>query len=181
MRLVGYHCCSLDEAASQQLPNILGSVLAHIGTVQPALLHQVSKRRHATPNLVPQNDLSLEEIKAVFDTVAASTECLYVLIDAVNEAPGTREMLVDTLEELCREHANVRVLVTCTGEPARASDVVQYRPMDSLQVDSDIHLYIQHRLNTEHGFANLSPTIRQHILDKITLDAQGMSVHFILQ
>ncbi|KAK0388643.1 hypothetical protein NLU13_4886 [Sarocladium strictum] len=173
-RLLGYHCCSLDEAASQQLPNILGSILAAVGAVQPALLQQVSRRRHATPNLVPQNDLSLDEIKAVFDTVAASTSCLYVLVDAVNEAPGTRELLIDVLEELCREHTNLKILVTCTGEPTKTSDILQYRPMDSLQVDSDIHLYIQDRLNTERGFANLSPTMRQHILDKITIDAQGM-------
>jgi hypothetical protein len=159
-RLFGYHCCSLDEAASQQLPNILGSVLAHVGGSQPALLEVISQRRNASPHLVPQNDLSLEEIRSVFATIASSTECFYILVDAVNEAPAVRDLLTETLQSFCREHESIRVLVTCTGEPPRASDIMQYQPMVSLRVDSDIYLYIQDRLRTERGFANLSQTIR---------------------
>lgn len=172
--LLGYHCCSLDEAASQQLPNILGSVLAHVGAVQPALLTQIALRRGATPHLVPQNDLSIQEIKNVLDLVAESVQRLYILVDAINEAPAAKDALVEFLETMCREHASVRALVTCTGEAGRHSGLIHYQPMNTLSVNSDIALYATRRLETERGLANLNPKIREQILQRITSDAQGM-------
>lgn len=154
--------------------NIFGSILAHIGLSQPGLLAKVAQHRRATSTLVPQNNLTLEQIHETFDTVAESTECVYVLVDALNEAPYTRALLVENLLGLCKRNANIRVLVTCTGMPSQSHELIETRSMDSTQVNLDIELYVRHRLQTDVGFANTSPDIKQQILSNIISNAQGM-------
>lgn len=172
---LGYHCCSLDDAASQQIPNIFGSILAHAGNLRPEILEHISPFRRANSSLVPQNNLTIPQIKDIFGHILELCGVFYLLVDALNETPHEQE-LVKTLVQLCEQYSQLRVLVTCTREPLIDSPCIKELGMNMTAVDNDIHTYVAHRLATEPCFRGLSPKIQVEIQQKIATGADGMYV-----
>ncbi|KAH6895227.1 ankyrin repeat protein [Thelonectria olida] len=170
---LGYHCCSLDDAASQQISNIFGSIIAHAGNLKPEILQHISPYRRANTSLVPQNNLAIPQINEILGHILASCGIFYILIDAVNETPHEHE-LVQALVQLCEQYSQIRVLVTCTREPLVELPCIKELGMNVNAVDNDIDAYVVHRLATEPCFRILSPKIQAEIQQKIAAGADGM-------
>ncbi|KAF6811649.1 ankyrin repeat protein [Colletotrichum sojae] len=169
---LGFHCCSLDDAASQAIPNIFGSILAQIGTLRPEVLGHVRPLRKLGNTLIPQNNLSIEQIHEVMDKALELFDVFYLMIDALNET-SYEDLVVEALLAMCERHEGLRVLVTCAREPARSSPMIYIRHMSTASVDLDIEMYVQNRLACEQSFQTLSPSIRENIREKIVADAHG--------
>jgi hypothetical protein len=170
---LGYHCCSLDDAASQQISNIFGSVLAFAGNLKPEILQHISPYRRANTSLVPQNNLTIPQINEILGHILEACDIFYILIDAVNETPHEQE-LVQALVQLCEQYSQIRVLVTCTREPLLKSPCIKELGMNMNAVDDDIDAYVIHRLATEPCFRVLSPKIQAEIQERIAAGADGM-------
>ena len=67
------------------MSNVFGSVLAQVGRHKPEVLQHVAPYKHRHVALVPQNDLSLQEINEILTLILPSLDCLYILVDALNE------------------------------------------------------------------------------------------------
>lgn len=120
-----------------------------------------------------QNNLEISQIHEIMAEIVQSLECLYILVDALNETPQS-QALVAALTELCQEYPQIRVLVTCTTKPQDKSPLIKERTMKTGSVDHDIELYVQHRLSTEPSLRALSPKIQAEIKSKILSGADGM-------
>ncbi|KAK2035979.1 ankyrin repeat protein [Colletotrichum somersetense] len=169
---VGFHCCSLDDAASQAVPNIFGSILAQIGATTPQILDRVRPLRKSGSTLIPQNNLTVDQIFDVMREALDHFHVFYLMIDALNET-SHEPLIVRTLLTLCGKHPNLRVLITCTREPLEDDSRIFVRHMNNNAIDFDIDLYVENRLATEHGFQSLSPNIRAEIKRKVVSDADG--------
>ncbi|OHE91467.1 ankyrin repeat protein, partial [Colletotrichum orchidophilum] len=169
---VGFHCCSLDDAASQAVPNVFGSILAQIGATNPSLLDHVRPLRKSGNSLIPQNNLSVEQIYDMMGEALELFDVFYLMIDALNETCH-ESVIVKALLHLCSRHPNLRVLVTCTREPAQPVPSIYVRHMSTRFIDLDIEVYVEKRLSTEHSFQSLSTTIRAEIKDKVISEADG--------
>lgn len=171
--IIGYHCCSLDDAASQQVSNIFGSILAKAGTARPDILQHIAPFKRSSTSLVPQNNLTVSEVAEIMAFILDSCDRFYLLVDALNETPHEEE-LVKALLQLCAQHSKIRILVTCTREPLVSSPAIKERVMDVDFVNNDIEAYVLHRLATESCFRVLSPKIHSEIQQKIISGADGM-------
>ncbi|GKT93342.1 ankyrin repeat protein [Colletotrichum tofieldiae] len=171
---VGFHCCSLDDAASQAVPNVFGSILAQIGATTPDILDHVRPLRQAGNTLIPQNNLSVDQIHHVMGEALEHFDVFYLMIDALNET-SHESLIVRALLTLCGRHSNLRVLLTCTREPLEDDPRIFVRHMNNNAIDLDIELYVENRLVTEHGFQSLSPNIRDEVKKKVVSDADGTS------
>ncbi|CAM1511169.1 Fc.00g086820.m01.CDS01 [Cosmosporella sp. VM-42] len=173
----GYHCCSLDDASSQQISNIFGSAFAQVGAARPEILHHIApyKRSDTSLGLVRQNNLTIQQIHEIIAHILQSYDRLYILVDALNETPHQQE-LVQALVELCETHEKLRVLVTCTREPflLTTSPLIKLRKMRVRAVDLDIEAYVLHRLESEACFRALSLKMQGEIQQKIVSEADGM-------
>ncbi|KAF9874801.1 hypothetical protein CkaCkLH20_07938 [Colletotrichum karsti] len=169
---LGFHCCSLDDAASQAVPNVFGSILAQIGTAKPEILQYVRPLRQSGNSLIPQNNLSIGNIHDLMDKALELYDVFYLMIDALNET-SHEAVILKTLINLCERHRHLRVLLTCTREPALASPLIYVKQMNMGSVDLDIEKYVQHRFSTEHGFQVLSPKIKEEIRTRVVADACG--------
>ncbi|GKT61659.1 ankyrin repeat protein [Colletotrichum tofieldiae] len=169
---VGFHCCSLDDAASQAVPNVFGSILAQIGATTPDILDHVRPLRQAGNTLIPQNNLSVDQIHHVMGEALEHFDVFYLMIDALNET-SHESLIVRALLTLCGRHSNLRVLLTCTREPLEDDPRIFVRHMNNNAIDLDIELYVENRLVTEHGFQSLSPNIRDEVKKKVVSDADG--------
>ncbi|KAH7327932.1 ankyrin repeat protein [Stachybotrys elegans] len=171
---MGFHCCSLADAASQKLPNIFGSILAQVGKVRPDLLQQVAPFYRLNTALVPQNNLTLADLDGIFSLMLKSVDCLFILVDALNETPET-DTIAGALLRLCENHpSQIRLAVTCTRSHLDPSPLIREIPMRVGPVAHDIEHYIQYRMNSDAAFLALSATIREEIQATISQRADGM-------
>jgi hypothetical protein len=170
---IGFHYCSLDNAASQPVNNVFGSVLAQIATVRPELVQYVQPMRKTGPQLIPKNNLTLFQIHQVMKFALDLFDCFYLLIDALNETPYDNVILA-TLISLCEKHSNLRVLVTSTREPNEESDLIRIRRMSEGGVNLDIETYVRQRLLTESSFRSLTPPSQSEARHTIVSGAQGV-------
>jgi hypothetical protein len=173
--MVGFHCCSLNNAASQPLSNIFGSILAQVCRERPDFLQYVEDYSHANSSLIPQNDLTFGQIQGIFKNILESIECLYILVDALNETPFLGQV-VQGLIRLCSQHPQIRVLVTCTKGPPTKHSLIRERDMPANDVGHDIELYVNHRLHVEPSFRGLNPRIQAEIRQVMALKSEGMYV-----
>ncbi|KAK1580142.1 ankyrin repeat protein [Colletotrichum navitas] len=169
---VGFHCCSLDDAASQAVPNVFGSILAQIAATTPEILDYVRPLRTSGSTLIPQNNLTVHQIFDVMREALSHFHVFYLMVDALNET-SHEPLIVRTLLTLCGKHPNLRVLLTCTREPLEDDSRIFVRHMNNNAIDFDIDLYVENRLATEHGFQSLSHNIRAEIKRKVVSDADG--------
>ncbi|KAK1991211.1 ankyrin repeat protein [Colletotrichum falcatum] len=169
---VGFHCCSLDDAASQVVANVFGSILAQMGAMAPGLLDDVRPLRKSARTLIPQNNLSVDQIFDVMRGTLGHFHVFYLMIDALNET-SHEPLIVRTLLALCGKHPNLRVLLTCTREPLEYDSKIFVRHMNNNAIDLDIGLYVENRLATERSFQSSSPNIRDEIKRKVVSDANG--------
>ncbi|KAE9572982.1 Vegetative incompatibility protein HET-E-1 [Colletotrichum fructicola] len=169
---LGFHCCSLDDTASQAIPNVFGSILAQIGAARPEILDHVRPLRQSGNTLIPQNNLSITQIHEVMDQALGLFDIFYFTIDALNET-SHEALIIQILLDLCEKHANLRVLITCTHEPVDASPKIYVRQMNTESIHSDIELYVKHRLSNERSLQTLRPEIQAEIRTKIVSDADG--------
>ncbi|KAK1975825.1 ankyrin repeat protein [Colletotrichum cereale] len=169
---VGFHCCSLDDAASQAVSNVFGSILAQIGATKPEILDHVRPLRQSGSTLIPQNNLTVDQIFDIMRGALDHFHAFYLMIDALNET-SHESLIVRTLLTLCGKHPNLRVLLTCTREPLEYDSKIFVKHMDNNAIDLDIDLYVENRLATEHVFQSLSPNIRAEIKRKVVSDADG--------
>ncbi|KAK7422239.1 hypothetical protein QQX98_001762 [Neonectria punicea] len=172
---LGYHCCSLDDAASQEIPNIFGSILAKAGSSKPEILEHIAPYKRSDNWLVPQNNLTISQINEIMAHILKSCDRFYILIDALNETPHEQE-LVQALLHLCEQHPQISVLVTCARKPLIRSPAIRERDMNTGAVDSDIEAYVLHRLAKDPCFYVLSVNIRTEIQRKIVSEADGMTL-----
>jgi hypothetical protein len=171
---VGFHCCSLDDAASQQTPNVFGSILAQISVLEPSILESIRPLRKSGTKLIPQNNLTISQIEDLIEEVAGRFDTLYILIDALNETTF-EDAIVSTLISLCKTHKNIRVLTTCTRTPpAEIEDNnIHVENMSFNAVSADIDAYVQKRLESESSFRSLTPRLQNTIRNKLSKGADG--------
>ncbi|KAJ3454451.1 hypothetical protein MRS44_018345 [Fusarium solani] len=170
---VGFHCCSLDVAASQLTNNVFGSIFAQMATAHPDVVEYFQPMMKAGTKLIPQNNMTVNQIQEAMQFLLAKFDRFYLMIDALNETPYDDE-IIETLISLCEKHANLRVLVTSTREPFRDSGLIFLRKMSEKAVNLDIETYVQQRLLTEGRFKWLDPISQSEVSHRIGTSSDGV-------
>jgi hypothetical protein len=170
---VGFHCCSLDIAASQPVNNVFGSILAQMASINPDIIEFIQPLRKGGTQLIPHNNLSVPQIQKAIKFGLEKFDRFYILIDALNESPF-ESLLVDTLLSLCEQNQNLRVLVTCTREPSDDLLPIHVRRMSNAAVDVDIEFYVQQRLQTEHSFRSLTKASQEEVKSRLVSGSHGV-------
>lgn len=103
---------------------------------------------------------------------------IFLFIDAVDEI-DEREELLDALEALSSRSANIRLFITSRSEV----QVLARLPEETVQIDlgkkvremdQDIYLYINGRLQSDRGLAWPNPEISKTILQTLQSQSSGM-------
>ncbi|EXA31813.1 hypothetical protein FOVG_16955 [Fusarium oxysporum f. sp. pisi HDV247] len=170
---VGFHCCSLDVAASQLTSNIFGSIFAQVATTHSEVGGYFQQMRKTGTMLIPQNNMTVHEIQEGMQFVLERFDRFYLMIDALNETPHSDEV-VKTLISLCKQNAKLRVLITSTREPVQGQGLIFLKRMSERAVNSDIETYVDQRHLTECRFKSLNPTSQREVKHHIVTSSHGM-------
>jgi hypothetical protein len=170
---LGFHFCSLDNAASQRISNVFGSFLAQITAHRPELSSSIRRIKPQEKQLIPQNNLSTTDIRRVLRDIPPKYSLVYLMVDALNETQGG-SMILSLLLDLCEEHADLRVLVTSTGLAPGSLSNIRTISMDSAAIDLDIDNYVRARLLRESVLRVSSPELQNEIRTEIVSNAKGV-------
>ena len=119
-----------------------------------------------------RSNLNIAEIVDLATSALNLVGRFYVLIDALNET-SHQNQIVPLLLSFCRACPNIRVLVTCTSDPQIQCPELSVMRLSSNSIDRDIGVYVRHRLYNEPGFSVLSDKIKERILKRMLLGADG--------
>lgn len=172
-KAVGFHCCSLDNAATQPVNSVFGSVLAQVTAQRPELVEHLQPIRKTGTKLIPQNNLTVHQIHTLMKVTLEMFDSFYILVDALNETPHDG-IILNTLVSLCEKHPNLRVLITSIRDPPPDSTLTYVRRMNQGVIDLDIETYVQQRLLTEPAFRSLTPTSRNEVRTRIVGGSHGV-------
>lgn len=121
---------------------------------------------------------SMETLKHTLKGIFGALSCAFVVVDALDEC-AERESLLKLITELHGWHLpSVHVLVTSRRiqDVERALDPTLTRVIcvDSGRVESDIRLYVDHRLHSESRFKKWSKGLRERVETILLSKARGM-------
>ena len=119
-----------------------------------------------------RSNLNVAEIVDLATSALNLVDRFYILIDALNET-SHQSQIVPLLLSFCRACPSIRVLVTCTSDPQIQSPEISVMRLSSNAIDRDIEVYVRHRLYSEPGFSLLSGNIKERILKRMALGADG--------
>jgi archaellum biogenesis ATPase FlaH len=154
---------------------MFGSILAQCARLKPELIETIRPLQKPDNSLITKNSLTIAELTAALKQATGLFKRFFVLIDALNETPYQNKIL-STVMQLIQICPNMKVLVTCTSDPASVWDDLglSIRQMSSANVGLDIQKYVQYRLSSESNFHALSAEMRSEIQGKIFSNANGM-------
>jgi hypothetical protein len=173
-----YFYCSFDNLASQDVVNIVGSLLAQLSSKRPETIDAL-KRIHAEEKSSgsPDKPATIEQlIRAFLDGTRGRRTVIF--IDAINEA-GDESKLLDTVMALVEQsNDDVRVILSSTAHHARDgmkwSCRVREVQMRDENVDGDVDIFVKHTLANDEQLRRLGEDTKGEISRAINERSNGM-------
>ncbi|ETN41301.1 uncharacterized protein HMPREF1541_03236 [Cyphellophora europaea CBS 101466] len=160
---VAYHYCAFSDPASQQLTNILGSLVAQISAQQPAILDDIRRVFQRDQTRKQDRTLQATDLEKVLVKHIPSFRNAILLLDALNESSDFTENLA-CIVRLLQQLPNLMVLVTSTRSASTAGISQWPHAIDiQLEPDEDIQAYIEAHLSDAGSLGHLSHECRQTI------------------
>ena len=166
---------TFSDKQKQSYENLLRSLVAQLGWKEPALsmLSQACEKPNASV-------LGVEELERILLSSIQSYDELFFLLDALDECPEVdiRQNVLDGLERLVSEAANIRMFVT-SREVSDVSESMQILRADPVSiaarsVDADIQRYISSQLSRDRKLSRFDSATKKLIGDTLSRKADGM-------
>lgn len=160
---VAYFYCTIGDHASQIARNVLGSLVAQLSGTDPSILNDI----WSTYNKVPRNQahrfpVETSILEAAIAKCASRKSQVILMVDAVNESHDMN-LIEKSLVRLAKSCSNIRVLVTTTNTPVSTKHRGVSVMNISQEMQGDIDIFIQWRLETDETLKNLSPQFQSEI------------------
>jgi hypothetical protein len=168
--------CSFDISASQDPAKILGSFLAQLSKQVPGIVEDLIPKLQAAESKGQEPSFSAMELEDLFIEHSSAASSISMVIDAVNES-SMRTDLEPLLHRLAASCPNVRIFVSSTNDHSFDSDThvaICDVEMNVKDVDQDIRVYIEDKLNTDKMLRVLSESLKQEVRDLLLSRSNGM-------
>lgn len=177
---LAYFYCAFNDAASQKLIIVLGSLLASLSAQRPDLLlnfeeeYQQSKQGGG----LERSKLRMTEEK--LKECCRSFPRVYILVDALNETDETAE-IVNSLATLFQSTNNVSILLTNINdtktEPLKQPLEVVRVYMDKYCITRDVTTFVETTLSNTSTFLCLDDSLKAEIRKVLISQSQGRHVN----
>lgn len=165
-----YHYCAFSDPNSQQLINILGSLLVQTATRQPSILKEVRGVFEGDQARKQSKTLQVWELEQILIQNVAMFSAVIFLLDGLDESEDFFEVYA-SLTKLLRCLPNLKVLVTSTRH-VPTTDMDQAFRLMEIQIDlsEDIRTLVEARLSNHSTLQYLSAeckaTVRSSLIDR---------------
>jgi Cdc6-like AAA superfamily ATPase len=181
---VAFFYCDYKNQASQDPVNILGSIASHLARQNPECFHRLQLYYR---DCNPEGDLCRlpkvrELISVILDMVSALDD-VAVIIDGLDECGKRTAEVVHLLDSLGKESRRIKTLFLSRNEQHIRDILHGYVEISIAARSSDLKLYVASEIELRTRSKRLrikSDQLKEHILDTLVNDADGMYVLFHL-
>lgn len=141
---MAFFYCSIFDDASQELTNILGSLIEQLCQRHPRFWSIVHDKYIALTSKNASKRLDVEQSQHILLRIIRELDTVFLMIDAVNESKNP-DQVVHVLSHLTSECINLRVLVSSTQDVQvnlPHPDYPYVVQMDSVSIQRDVDAYV---------------------------------------
>ncbi|KAH5431275.1 hypothetical protein HBI23_230830 [Parastagonospora nodorum] len=168
--------CSFGTLASQQLVNILASILVQACEAIPSLYDNISTQYAEAANAQQPRSVEASEILRILVEHVTKVSRFYIWIDAVNESTEA-EIIQKTMCGLAGKCKNIRLFITSTHEPQelafREARFIT-STMKADLIDHEIATYLDEEITTSDELRKCDPLVREEIRRTILGRSSGV-------
>lgn len=174
--LVINHYCSHFEENTQTpgyfVKNLLRQVCQSLDALPPLVVEFYQRTRHDLEDI-----LWLQELRAVLRSIISSCNCVFIIVDALDEIEDIRQRntLLSTLKDLRKANQNLRLFATARPH---VSDLHVYFNLPAVvnisAQQTDIEKMLLHKLEERPDFEPFSDqSFRQDVISKLCSSSSG--------
>jgi hypothetical protein len=170
---IAYFYCTISDHGSQSARNVLGSLVAQLSGMDPSILKDIwSTYNKARRNQAHRFPIETSILEAAIAKCASKKSQVILLVDAVNESHDMN-LIEQSLVRLADACPSIRVIVTTTNTPLSTKQHCVSVMNISQEMQDDIDIFIQWRLETDETLKNLTPQFQLEIETTLLRKADG--------
>ncbi|KAK4209654.1 hypothetical protein QBC37DRAFT_391093 [Rhypophila decipiens] len=171
---IAYFFCSFDNLKTQDLANIISSLLRQASTLISGITDEVLARYNEWVEEEART-LSMAEMESMLVRYVKQLDRFIVIVDAVNESES-KANITKSLARLAAQLENFTLILSSTADPDLVEEDNGHRfsitkvEMPSDLVDQDIQLYLNNTLEKRSAF---SPELKLEVERSIMKESRG--------
>lgn len=175
-RGLAYFFCSFTDQQTQELHNILGSLLVQLCEVDHSLWIDIDdryKKERGQSQQEPKK-LGTQELADLIVQCAEYLSSAIIVLDALNEGKESSSLL-QTLLKMSQKTMFLKILISSTEELGvnLGSLPVTLVTMEKDKTANDIRDYIEARLRQNNDFGDVPRSLKEEIKSKLQREADG--------
>jgi hypothetical protein len=176
---IAYFYCAFDNAPSQELVNVLGSIAAQLGEKQPDLLLRLETIFKEATKGATHKRLSTSESELYLLNYFESFSRVFLFVDALNESTQCAS-ISSSLANLARSASNVSIIFTSTPE-ALTKELENLQNLVTISLASkdileDVEMLVDASLRSKSNLRDLRADLQDEIRSSLINKADGMDV-----
>ena len=183
---VAFFYCSFVDLASQNLANILGSLLFQLTATRPSLMDRLGSLYNDSRN---QSDgVSIDALTTVFQEslLEEQDRITYLIVDAMNEAgeqtsAALAGIITDLVKQAASSGTSLRVILSSTHHYAQEHEAetntkfhLREVYMQGNLVNTDVQVFVDDRLSKQSQFRHIKGKAREEMREAVLSRADGM-------
>ncbi|KAJ5092536.1 hypothetical protein NUU61_007406 [Penicillium alfredii] len=169
---LAYFYCAFGDTASQDLVNILGSLVAQLSSSMPSILDSIRPIYNDTPkSQTHRHPIDINILEDAIIRHSSGSRQVVLLIDAINESLHA-ERIKRSLLRLASLSTNLRIVITSTTDVISSIHATAVN-MNAEVIRNDIEAFIHHRFKQDETLGHLSAALKEEISTTLLSEADG--------
>ena len=172
---VVYIYCDYANKETRSIGNLLGSMVRQL-IMQTSHAEIVSELRAFLGQIAKNRNMTEDELSSWTENLSRNFDVVYIFIDALDEIPEmSRDSLLTRLQQL--SSGNIRIFLTGRPHIEVEAIIPQAVTAEIAAIDWDITNYLKSKIEESKRLVRIAakdPELKQQILDKIVIQADGL-------
>lgn len=179
---VVYIYCDYANKETRSVVQLLGSMVRQL-IVQTSHAEVVSELRAFLGQIAKNRNMTEDELSSWTENLSRNFDMVYIFVDALDEIPEmSRDSLLTRLQQLSSD--NIRIFLTGRPHIKVEAIVPQAMTAEIAATDRDIANFLTSKIEESKRLVRIAakdPELRQQILNKIVIQADGLFLLATLQ
>ena len=172
---VAYIYCDYANSLTLSVAEQLGSMVRQL-TVQTSHAETISELRTFLGQIAKTRNMTEEELCSWMERLSRGFDMVYIFVDALDECPEiSRDKLLTRLQQFSLK--NIRVFLTGRHNVDVKATISQAMTAEIVAANHDVAAYLKSRIEENKKLVRITskdPKLKQQILDKIVIQADGL-------
>ena len=172
---VVYMYCDYANPLTLKVVELLGSIVRQL-IVQTSHAETISELRTFLGQIAKTRNMTEEELSSWTESLSRNFDMVYIFVDALDECPEiSRDSLLTRLQQFSL--GNIRIFLTGRPHIDVKAAIPQAMTAEIAATNHDVATYLKSKIQESKKLVRIAakdPNLKQQILDKIVIQADGL-------